>query len=504
MMKLTKKLASLLLALVLILGLSTTAFAASGTNTNTGKITIDNAVKDQTYTIYQILVLESYDTASGAYSYKAATAWKNFVEGEGIKDVYLATDENGYVTWVDKVLTCTNVEETHKHMTECYKASDVAAFAKLAQAYAKSNSITNQGSTKATGNTVVFDKLNLGWYLVDTTLGTLCSLNTTATEVTIQEKNGAPTVEKEVQEGETWGKANDANIGDTVNFKATINVVDGNPRDYVLHDTMSAGLTFDETSVEVKVGNNTTLTAGKDYTLVTSNLDDKCTFEIRFTAGVLKPNDVVTVTYSATLNNQAVVGLPGNPNTTKLSYKDDAKADGKGETTESKTITYTWDVDVLKYANGDKTNTLQGVKFVLLNSDRTKVAKVVSGKLIGWETVPTDGKTWPANTVLTTGQDGKIQIDGLDSGTYYLREIEALPGFNILPGDEQIVITGATEGEDDTLTYTTKLVEINNQSGTQLPSTGGVGTTIFYILGGALVLGAAVLLITRKRMGQKD
>ena len=156
-MRNAKKLAGLLLALAMLLTLPVNVFAAGE-----GSITIDNAVVDQTYTIYRILDLESYDAQSGAYAYKANAVWKAFAESTDIKDVYLATNELGYVTWV--------------------KGADAAAFAKLAQKYAADNSIVNQGVKKADSTTVKFEGLDLGYYLVDSTLGTLCALNTTNPE----------------------------------------------------------------------------------------------------------------------------------------------------------------------------------------------------------------------------------------------------------------------------------------------------------------------------------
>lgn len=484
-MKLTKKLTSLLLALLLTLSLATTAFAA---NSNNGKITITNAVKDQTYTIYQILALESYNTENEAYSYKATEAWKAFVESDEIDGVYLATDDQGYVTWL-------KTEDTEA----------TAAFAKLAQAYAAKLS-GNQGSKKAESTTVVFTGLNLGWYLVDTTLGTICSLDTTAPTVEIEEKNAAPESKKEVQEDSDghWGPWNDADMGQTVNFRGTITAQAG-AENYVYHDEMSAGLTFG--SVTGITLNGETVDA-VNYTVKTGDeLTDDCTFEVVFTqdfCDTLKADDKIVISYTATLNENAVVGLPGNPNDSWLEYGQ------KGQSTntpKSETITYTWDMDVLKYGNGDETKVLSDAEFVLLNNDKTKVATVVNDKLTGWVDVPTAGEdgtiTWPENTVLTTDENGKIEIDGLDSDIYYLREIKAPDGYNKLSEDVKVEITGAT-GEGNSLTYTTVETKINNQSGTKLPTTGGVGTTIFYIAGIVLVLGAAVLLITRKRMGQKD
>ena len=479
-----KKFVSVLLALAMTLALSVSALAASGTNDNSGTITIDNAVVDQTYTIYQILKLESYNEDSKAYSYKATSEWDAFIKGTGIKDVYVEVDSQGYVTWKT--------------------GASAADFAALAQAYAKANnSITNQGSKKADSTTVEFTGLNLGYYLVDSTLGSLCSLDTTNPAVTIKEKNAEPTNEKKVEEDATknYGKVNDADIGQTVNFQSTITAQPG-AENYVFEDTMSAGLTYGK---DAKVYTDEAMTKELDakYYTVNNNPGGGKTFTITFNQDYLNTITAATklyVKYSATLNENAVVGLPGNTNTSKLTYGD------KNHTTttpDSTTTTYTWDLDVLKYANGNKNDVLEKAQFVLLNKDKNKVATVVNGKLTGWVDVPVAGEdgtiTWPENAVLTTNAQGKIEIDGLDADTYYLREVKAPAGYNILKDDVEVKITGATKS-DDTLTYTTVVAEVENKSGTELPSTGGMGTTIFYVLGGVLMAGAFVLLVVRKRM----
>ena len=491
-MKHVKKLASVLLALVMALALTATAFAEG----ETGSITINDAVVGQTYTIYQLLDLESYNASANAYAYKATTAWNTFINSDAIKGTYVEVDAQGYVTWKT--------------------GADAAAFAKAAQKYAKDNSIANQGSVTATTTTVSFTGLDLGYYLVDTTLGTLCSLDTTNPNVVMEEKNEVPTNVKTVEEDSTgnYGEKNDADIGQTVNFKSTITAQAG-AENYVFHDTMSNGLTLNKESIKVNgvavtdgQGNDV---AGDNYTVSYPSGDgsDGCTFEIAFAQSYLDTitaATTITITYSATLNENAKVGIEGNPNTSKLSYGEINSTTGKpGSTTPpSETVTYTWDLDILKYGNKDESNVLPDAKFVLLNKDKSKVATVVNGKITGWVAVPTAGEggsiTWPANTVLTTDANGKIEIDGLDADTYYLRETQAPAGYNKLADDQEVKITGATKSENGELTYTTVVAKINNQSGTELPSTGGIGTTIFYVLGGVLVVGAAVLLVTKKRM----
>lgn len=472
-MKRTKRIASVLLALVMALSLITTAFAAG----ETGSITIDNAVVGQTYTIYQILDLESYNKDSGAYAYKATAAWRDFINGADVKSVYVNVDAQGYVTWA--------------------KDADVAAFAKLAQKYAADHNIANQGTKTADSTTVGFTNLDLGYYLVDSTLGTICSLDTTNPSVTIKEKNSQPTVDKQVQENSNsqWGDTNDANIGDTVNFKTTINVVDGQPKNYVLHDKMSNGLTFDAGSVEVKIGDRT-LMPNSDYTLI-ANPKDGCTFEIEFKENVLKPNDVVIVTYSATLNEKAVIYPAPNTNETKLVY-------GEGsETTWDETKTFTYQFDLVK-TKTDKT-VLDGAEFKLYDAktEGNEIALIDEGN--GVYRVATAAEKAAEGFVSATIKAGKVTIKGLDSGTYYLEETKAPAGYNVLAERVEVKIdhanlTATVEGG----TYVSGGVQVINQTGAELPSTGGIGTTIFYVVGGLLVVAAGVLLVTRKRMSKSE
>ena len=478
----TRKLVSLLLAVAMVFAMTTALATQEGTLTG-GSITINDAVPEQTYKAYQLLYLESYNKDAGAYAYKANSAWETWLKTQ---TTYLSFDAQGYVTWVEN--------------------ADAAAFAKLAQVEAAKMTADATATAPAAAegakySTVQFTGLKLGYYLVDTTLGTLCALDTTNPDVEMYEKNQAPTNVKTVEEDSTgnYGEKNDADIGQTVNFKSTITAQAG-AENYVFYDTMSAGLTY--TGVTGITLNDVAVDTNS-YTVVTTGLTDGCTFEVRFMQAfcdTLKANDQIVIRYTATLNENAVIAGAGNPNTSKVSYGDSSNTK---TTPDSQTKTYTWDVDVLKYANGDETKVLKDAKFVLLNSAKSKVATIVSGKITGWVDIPAAGEggsiTWPENTVLTTDAKGKIEIDGLDADTYYLREVEAPAGYNKLADDVSITITGATTNEQNELTYTTVVAKVNNQSGTELPSTGGIGTTIFYVLGGVLAVGAVALLIAKRR-----
>lgn len=483
-MKHMTRILALLLALVLCLGLSVTAFATEAEQAMNGSITVNDAVDGQTYTIYRILELESYDPESGAYAYKAATAWKTFLQQQ---TSYVKVDNQDYVTWVGES-----------------SEARAADFAKLALAHAKNpaNSITAAGTTTANNGTATFSNLDLGYYLVDSTVGTLCSLNTTNPSVNIQEKNKAPTSDKEVQEDSdnSWGKVNDADIGQTVNFRSTITAQEG-AQNYVFHDKMSVGLTFGRVT-GITLG-DATVEASK-YSVKTTTEEGKkdtdCTFEVAFTedfCNTLTKDAKIVISYTATLNANAVIAGEGNHNESYISYGEE----GKFSTTPSKTVTKTWKVDVFKYTmkGNDKTG-LAGVKFELSkNTQGTDPIQLIALENNVYRVAKTDEEN--TITEITTPADGNFTIKGLDSDTYYLVEKETPGGYNKLEKPVKIVISkdGKINVTEDNQNGVDKIM-VENKSGTLLPSTGGMGTTIFYVLGGILAVGAAVLLVTKKRM----
>ena len=493
-MKYMKKFMALIATLTLALAMAVPAFAASGTASSNGTITIDNAVTNTTYKAYRIFDLESYDTNKDAYSYKLSTKWENFpeytttIDGNEVsaKD-FFSVNSAGYIEWNDA------------------KKGAGADFAKLAKAFVDKNNIECDAKETATGATVTFTDLTLGYYLVDTSLGSLCSLDTTEPSVIIKEKNSDTTIEKKIViDGDEKVDSNSAGIGDTVNFKITITVKDGAPKGYVLHDKLS-GLTFDPGSLKVEIGTRE-LTANTDYTLV-ANPTDGDSFDVEFIDGKLKPNDVVVVTYSATVAADATIAGAGNKNTAQLEYN------GKHSTKEE-TTTYVWKLNVHKYALDSKNKevALSGAKFVLyrMDGDTKEYAKLTNGRINGWVTNMGDA------AILETSGEGNILIEGLNVGTYYLEETEAPVGYNKLtkPIEVKITATSDATGVSETVEYknssetsytqaTDATVKVLNKAGTQLPSTGGIGTTLFYVIGGGLMAVAAVLLVTKKRMNNK-
>lgn len=487
-MKLIKKIAAIMLSVIMVLGMASVVSADEGgvtVPTGNGKITITNAKKDQTYTIYRILELESYDEAKNNYAYKSAERWKEFLKTETAK-AYLTTDSNGGVTWKTGTVE-----------------SEAAAFAKIALTYAKEHSIVSDRTLNATADgSITFDNLALGYYLVESSVGALCGLTTTNPTATIQEKNGVPSVEKKVQEDSTntWVGSNTADIGQTVNFQTTITAQAG-AQNYVLHDKMDAGLTFDTNSVQVKLKKNGETTDNvvetSEYEVKNSGLEDPnpCTFHVEFTqafCNTLKANDQIIVTYSATLNEKAVIAGEGNKNETWLKYGDSST------TTHSTTTTKTFELPVFKYTMKNSTEkALAGATFTLSkNNTGAEPIKLVNGKNNIYRVATTDETN--TMTEVTTTDSGKFTIKGLDADTYYLTETKQPDGYNKLSAPIIVVIA-----EDGTITVgseTVDEVKVLNNTGTILPTTGGNGTSLIYFLGAVLALVSGVVLITKQRM----
>lgn len=519
-MKNLKRIASLLLALVIVLAMMMPAFAdGTQTTTNPGSITINDVELDaegkltNKYILYKMLDLESYiDTEEGeAYSYKVNDAWAGFFATDAAK-AYLSVDEQGYVTW-------------KKEASEA--PADVAAFAKAALAYAEANKIpavtsSDEGYTPGIAtdsennqiHTITFENLELGYYLIDSTMGALCGLTTTNPNASIKAKNAAPTVDKQVKEDSTnnWGNNNTADIGQEVEFRTTISVHAG-AQNYVLHDKMSEGLTFVPDSVSgYHVVPGTTDEIGKvipvayytvEYNEDGSALEDGCTFEVKFTQAFcdhLQTNDKVIVYYKGILNEKAVIAGEGNTNESWLEFGVDH------ETTHDTTTTKTYGFDLIKTDSANKL--IDGAEFRIYDAAEggTEIAVVAhqTGKTeAGEERVIAYRRAKEGETgVSIVVKNGAVRVVGLDNGTYYLEETVVPTGYNQLSARQPFTISDGNLNSifNDKVYSTGSGVQVVNKSGTMLPETGGIGTTIFYAAGGLLVAAAVVLLVTRKRM----
>ena len=480
MKKTIKKLMAALLAVALLCAMAVPAFAADEATTETGTVTVQNVVSGKTYKIYRILDIDTHDSTYNSVVYKVNAKWKDFIESTG----------NTYFTRIDST---TGVVVVNKGLT----SDSIATLAAAAKTWLGSHPIAADGEqiAGASDTSIQFTGKKLGYYLLSSSnWGTenadaIFSLNSSSPNVTVQEKNGKPTIDKKIVENSNTVENNTAGIGDYVQFKLTVNVIDGKPTNYVIHDKMSAGLTFVKTTehpVVVKVGSRTLNTT--EYSFNDSILDG-CTFELKINDDILQPNDVVTVTYYGQVNSSAVIN-GDNTNEAKLTYGTD------GNSTWEKTTTKVFGFKVFKHAGTDTDHLLPGAEFRLYKTvdETTYYAKFDNGLLTGWTTDAT-----ATGVTMTSNSDSALVLNGLDAGTYYLEETKAPDGYNKLTDPVTVTIT-----EDGKVNETTNgTVYVSNNAGATLPSTGGIGTTLFYVIGGGLMVAAVVLLVTKKRMENK-
>lgn len=483
-MKRVKRVLALLAAFALVLAMAVPAWAEG----NTGSITVQGAVDGETYSIYKIFDVTGYDTTTKPHkiTYKVTDGWASFFAKGNPGATYVTLDSK-------KQISATTLD-----------SSTAPAFAAAAIAWAKdsAHNINVTESKTADKDGVTFTNVANGYYLVDTSLGALCSLdNVTGNTATISEKNKVPSVEKKVKSGDNYESSNSAKIGDTVKYKTTI-TINGSVEKVVLHDKMDTGLTFDETSVKVKVGGADV--AAANYTLKKPGTEssDPCTFEIEFKdsyiAG-LETGKQIEVTYSATLNESAVIGTPGNKNDTWLKY-------GNSGSVTSETTTYSYSFDLVK-TDSDGT-LLAGAKFKLYaDQNCANEIKLVADGDNAYRVAKTGEK---AVESIETNASSALTIKGLKgTTTYYLKEIEAPKGYNELENAFEFSIANAnvssnlSETNNKWVEGKSTGIHVINNAGTTLPSTGGMGTTVFYVVGGGLMAVAVVLLVTKKRMENK-
>lgn len=463
-MKKIKKTLSLLLLLVLSLA-QVGNVKADGTK---GTITINNAIVNETYSIYRILDLETYDAQNNHYIYRANTKWEAFINDASKGGKYLeAKNENGntYYVWKEN--------------------ADQVKFTEEAIAYAKAKPIEAEAFTKATSTTVKFTELDLGYYLVSSSVGSLLHLTTTNPNGEINEKNTIkPDVDKEVKENSTgvYGKENDATIGDTVEFKSTITTGAGF-KDYILYDKMSNGLTLNANSIKAYVIVNSDEVAidEQDYT-VNTNVEGytfTITFDNEFIAKQPR-NTKIVVKYTATLNKNATIEGTGNINETNLKYDN-------GTTETKKTTTYTYKFN-LKKTDADE-NEIKGAEFKLYDKDNKEILVVLENEADSIYRVAVAGETG------VTIKVGHATIKGLDAGTYYLEEVVSPEGYNKLTSKQKVEV----KGKNNDNSFHINDISVVNYTGSLLPETGGIGTMLFITFGLILILGFGLLLVTKLR-----
>ena len=490
-MKHARKLTSLLLALVMVFALAVTVAAEGTTEPAKGSITVENPREGQEYKAYKIFDVV-YDNA-GHYSYT--------IEGGDSRSPWYDT-VNGYASELNG-LTLTQVGNKTTYVVTFGKVYFSAPkFADALKKALANGSVADTGSKLATeGSSVSVTGLPLGYYFVTSSTGALCSLDTTNPSVIIHDKNNIPfektkTVEK-----------NGFNVGDTVPFIITGEVPEHTiftTYTYEITDKMSDGLTFNEDSVTVKVGGTQQAESNTTYTFNKGNAGDGYTFKVTIYVKNYKVGQPIEVIYTATVNEKAVAKISHNE--AKLTYSDNPTDETHKTTTPPQKVdVYTSKIAILKVADGSEATKLKGAKFVLYKEETTGGTTTIR-YYKKWDKT-TNEVTWVDKitdaTEVETDANGEAFFDGLANGIYHLVETKAPAGYNQLDQPYTVKVneknTPVTNENDLTVT-----ARVTNKTGAVLPSTGGMGTTIFYVLGAVLVVGAGVLLVTKKRMSQGE
>lgn len=515
-MKLLKRILAIVCTFVMIISMATgvnavnDSSATATTTSTTGSITLENAVVGDEYKVYKILTLESY-VKDKAYSYKRnGDGWDKFINStQGTQ--FFESNENGYVK-----LKSTAYNDTAARKIAIY----AIGFAQANRDTVRPTKTVRAEATSKTETTkVVFNDLELGYYVVESTSGTACAITTTDPDATIKDKHDNPSVNKIIEHGgvvKDNKTMNSVNLGETVYFETTINVKPG-AKNYVLHDTMDSNL---ENFYVYEVSCNLPNSKNQNTSLATTGAEnekmvsvrpgafnsekptDGCTFELSFTnlfyttyrqqidRGELTK---IYVKYFATVGNKAQINT-AMKNTTYLTY-----GENNLETDKSETETYTYGIPVFKYTG---INTpLADAKFILSKVENATEADAIkftsNGAFYRYTIDQTNGG---GNTTLVSPTKGRFEIQGLEAGTYYLKETEAPKGYNKIQKSIKIEILegGSIKVDNNAITGD---VRVQNNTGSILPSTGGMGTTLIYVVGSILVLASGIVLFSKRKEG---
>lgn len=450
MRKLSQKIVTMFLAVVMILAMTVGAFAA------TINITGGNVQNGETYTAYKVFDVSTATSDGSITGYNYYTENEDLMSDLSAHGVTFSASPAGDLWYV------TNVDATT--LSSYLAGLNDGNLIDLLGVAAGSVTISDENNS--------IKDLDAGYYFVTSTMGSLCMLNTTADSVDIEEKNQVPVPEKTVSD-------TDAQIGDTVTYTVTI-TVPANTETLKLNDTLSNGLTLDTESFTVQVDDGE---ADEFDTVSTTTGDDASTsFIIDLTDYLTGTACTIKVTYEATINENAIHSNPAT-NSATVSYGSNSTS--MATTTETNTHTLT----IIKTDKDG--NRLNGAEFQLADADGNLVYVVPVNDDAGdfaYYRVATSSSESGATTTIVV--NGSVTIDGLDAETYTLTETKAPEGYNLLTESETVTVTADNKAS----------ITVENVAGSLLPSTGGMGTTIIYIVGAVLVIGAGIVLVVRRRM----
>ena len=530
MKSLMKKVFAAAAAIATVFGLAATTVATANAadNATLTVSTTDAKFAGKTVNAYKMFsATVSGKGDSKAVSYTLTDEWKLFFTKTTLDGLTGVTNENvndkanGYVSQLKGSALLTFATKASNWQTEANK--------NMAKATTTVSNNLTDGKYTAT-----FTGLDYGYYVVAVQGATLANtgneyatlVSVDSTNVNANIKGDLPTVVKKVQVDGTGKDATDAKIGDSLTFTLTSTIPDMsayNTYTFNFKDTLSKGLTFGQVN-SVKVG-DTTLTKDTDYTVSTSEGSDKNTlltvtmndFKNRQQANAGKK---ITVTYTATLNENAVVGGAGNTNSAKIQYSNDPSTNGTGESEPSKVRVFTYGFTVDKYT-GDKYDNaatrLAGAEFTLAPKSGTAISfvQVTAGSATANAVyrVAKAGET--GTTTITTPANGKVVFQGLENGEYTLTETKAPAGYNKLASAIGVKVNGqnnVTDTTDATVTITYNndngssynqtasngVIPVQNKSGAILPGTGGMGTIAFTVIG-VLVIALGVAWTLKRK-----